>query len=78
MFRATQSLDSRYEGFTFDDFIRMVKTLSAWNVQGRADTISNDDRVRNMIDGGYKSTKTHIDQIRNEIEVHRLELMSQR
>ena len=31
-----------------------------------------------MIDGGYKSTKTHIDQIRNEIEVQRLHIESER
>ena len=61
VYKATQSLNLQYEGFTFIDFMRTILALCAWNAQGRADTLTNDDRVRNMITGGYKSTKDHID-----------------
>ena len=67
--RATQSFDMTYEGFMFEDFMRMLTTLCAWNAQGRPATQSNDDQVRNMITQGYSATQTHIDQIRNDIEV---------
>ena len=75
---ATQSFDATYEGFTFDDFMRTVSTLTAWNAQGRAGPQSDDNRVKGMIDEGYSATRSHIDQIRNEIEVHRLELLAER
>ena len=36
------------------------------------------DRVKFMIESGFNATKAHIDQIRNEIEVKRLELLTER
>ena len=52
-----------------DDFMRTVATMAAWNAQSRLIGLSNDDRVRDMIDSGYSGTRTHIDTIRNDIEV---------
>ena len=36
------------------------------------------ERVRVMIESGYQDTRAHIDKIRNEIEVTRLELLTER
>ena len=57
-----------------------MQNLAAWHVQGRASDdipggakgISDDEKVKAMIDSGYSGTRAHIDRIRNEIEVQRL------
>lgn len=65
-----------------------METLAAWNAQGRKrpdgddaaldEVQRNDKRVTKMIVHGYADTQAHISQIRNEIEVQRLELLAER
>lgn len=40
--------------------------------------LTNEDRVKLMIETGYAATKAHVDQIRNEVEAQRLELLTER
>lgn len=40
--------------------------------------MSNEERVRVMIDTGFSSAKAHLDKIRNEVEIARLEIMAER
>ena len=40
--------------------------------------LTNEDRVKLMIETGYAATKAHVDQIRNEVEAQRMELITER
>lgn len=86
LYNAMQSLDPDYEGFNLDDFMRTVSSLAAWHQGGRPASLSqseqqnmsNEERVRVMIDQGFSSTKAQLDKIRNEVEIARLEILAER
>ena len=78
VYHSANSLDPSYDGIECNDIHKILITLAAWNVQGRPIGVSNDDRVRSMIDSAFNDTFTHIDTTRNDIEVQRLELLAER
>lgn len=82
-----QSLDPEYEGFNLDDFMRAMGSLAAWHKDGRPAgsaaskswaNMSNEERVRVMIDSGFSSAKANLDKLRNDVEQQRLELLTER
>jgi len=82
-FNAMQSLDPSYSGINLDDFITALSALAAWRIKGRTEEdvarpITLQERVKVMIESSFNTTKASIDSIRNEIEVERLQLLSQR
>ena len=40
--------------------------------------LTNEERVKLMIETGYAATQAHVNQIRNEVEAQRLELLTER
>jgi len=40
--------------------------------------MSHEERVRVMINSGFQTAKAQLDEIRNEVELHRLELLAER
>ena len=72
MFNAIQSIDPDYEGFNLDDFMQAMTSLAAWHKEGRpADsnaTMSNEERVRVMINSSFSAAKANLDRMRNDLE----------
>lgn len=78
VYKACESFDQTYSGFSSGDFMNAVITLTAWHTQGRQPGLSSSDKVKAMIEEGYSGSRANIDRIRNEIEVSRLALLSER
>ena len=72
-------MDQTYDGFNLDDFMQAISVIAVWNAKGRNERhITVQDRINAMIESSFNTSKAHIDQIRNEIEVQRLELLTER
>ena len=86
LFNAVQSVDPSYNGFNLDEFMQGVSVLAAWNVKGRsehdssrgASSITPQDRVNAMVDTSFNTTKVHLDELRNEVEVARLQVLAEK
>ena len=81
LYKALQSLNPEYEGYSLDDFMRAITSLSAWHKEGRplaSEEKSNEERVHAMIDSGFSSAKANLDKIWNEVEQKRLEVLTER
>ena len=80
LYNAMQSLDPEFEGFNLDDFMRSMTNLAAWHKDGRPAgapasnnksnwaNLSNEERVRVMIDSGFSSARANLDKLRNDVE----------
>ena len=72
-------MDPTYKGFNLDDFMQAISAIATWNAKGRNKRhITVQDRINVMVESSFNTTKAHIDQIRNEIEVKRLELLTEK
>ena len=59
--------------------MQAISVIAVWNAKGRNERyITVQDRINAMIESSFNTSKAHIDQIRNEIEVQRLELLTER
>ena len=61
LYNAMNSLNPEYEGYSLDDFMRAVASLSAWHNEGRPpapdplieEHAQDKERVRVMVDSGF-------------------------
>lgn len=64
--------------------MRAVQAICAWHAEerdaqtGPAGGQSQADRIRVLIESGFSATMANIDQIRNEVEVQRLQFLAER
>ena len=81
LYKALQSLNPEYEGYSLDDFMRAMTNLAAWQKEGRpkdSQQVSNEERVHAMINSTFEQAKANLDKIRNDVEQKRLEMLSER
>ena len=66
--------------------MQAIQTVASMHVQGRAQLeqeigapqMTPQDKIKVCIESSFNNAKSQIDQMRNEVEVHRLQLVQER